>query len=45
MGPGREGRASIVKKAMTLVYEVGDGRQVGNIMTSIWDAYEVAHTL
>lgn len=27
------------------VYEVGDGRQVGNIMTSIWDAYEVAHTL
>ena len=27
------------------VYEVGDGRQVGNILTSIWDAYEVAHTL
>lgn len=27
------------------VYEVGDGRQVGNILTSIWDAYEVAHAL
>ncbi len=27
------------------VFEVGDGRQVGNIMTSSWDAYEVAHTL
>lgn len=27
------------------VYEIGDGRQVGNILTAIWDAYEVAHTL
>ena len=24
------------------VYETGDGKQVGNILTSIWDAYEVA---
>ncbi len=24
------------------VYEIGDGRQVGNIMTAIWEAYEVA---
>lgn len=27
------------------VYEIGDGRRVGNILTSIWDAYEVAHQL
>lgn len=27
------------------VYEIGDERHVGNILTSIWDAYEVAHTL
>lgn len=24
------------------VYEIGDGRKVGNIMTAIWDAYEIA---
>jgi len=27
------------------VYEIGDGRQVGNIMTAIWEAYEVARSL
>ena len=27
------------------VYEIGDERRVGNILTAIWDAYEVAHTL
>ncbi len=27
------------------VHEIGDERHVGNILTSIWDAYEVAHTL
>ncbi len=27
------------------VYEVGDGKKVGNIMTAIWDAYEVARML
>ncbi|MBR3234413.1 MAG: hypothetical protein IKG11_02250 [Atopobiaceae bacterium] len=27
------------------VYEVGDGRQVGNIMSAIWEAYEVARGL
>ncbi len=27
------------------VYEIGDGRQVGNIMTAIWEAYEVARGL
>jgi len=27
------------------VYEIGDGRQVGNIMTAIWEAYEVARQL
>ncbi|MBQ9005701.1 MAG: FAD-dependent oxidoreductase, partial [Atopobiaceae bacterium] len=27
------------------VYQIGDGRQVGNIMTAIWEAYEVARGL
>ena len=27
------------------VYEIGDGRQVGNIMTAIWEAYKVARSL
>lgn len=27
------------------VYETGDGSQVGNIMTSIWDAYEVTRSI
>lgn len=27
------------------VFEIGDGRHVGNILTAIWDAYEVAHTI
>lgn len=27
------------------VYQVGDGRQVGSIMTAIWEAYEVAHSI
>lgn len=27
------------------VYEIGDGRQVGNIMTAIWEAYKVARGL
>ena len=27
------------------VFEIGDERQVGNILTAIWDAYEVAHTI
>ena len=27
------------------VYEVGDGCQVGNIMTAIWEAYEFARSL
>ena len=27
------------------VYEIGDGRQVGNIMSAIWEAYEVARSL
>ena len=27
------------------VYQIDDGRQVGNIMTAIWEAYEVARSL
>jgi 2-enoate reductase len=27
------------------VFEIGDERRVGNILTAIWDAYEVAHTI
>lgn len=27
------------------IYEVGDGNKVGNIMTAIWQAYEVAHSI
>lgn len=27
------------------VYEVGDGKHVGNILTAVWDAYEVARTI
>ena len=27
------------------VYQIGDGRQVGNIMTAIWEAYKVARSL
>ena len=27
------------------VYDIGDGRAVGNIMTAIWEAYEVARGL
>ncbi|MDO4807741.1 MAG: FAD-dependent oxidoreductase [Coriobacteriales bacterium] len=27
------------------VFQIGDGRQVGNIMTAIWEAYEVARSL
>ena len=27
------------------VYEIGDGRQVVNIMNAIWDGYEVARNL
>jgi 2-enoate reductase len=27
------------------VYRIGDGRQVANIMTAIWDAYEVARSI
>ena len=27
------------------VYQIGDGRQVGNIMSAIWEAYEVARSL
>lgn len=28
-----------------IVYELGDGHSVGNILTAVWDAYEVAHTI
>ena len=27
------------------VYEVGDGRKVGNIMTAVWDSYEIARNI
>lgn len=27
------------------IYEIGDGRKVGTIMSSIWDAYEVARSI
>lgn len=27
------------------VYEIGDGRTVGSVLTAIWDAYEVARTV
>ena len=27
------------------IYEIGDGRQVVNIMNAVWDGYEVARTL
>ena len=27
------------------IYQVGDGRAVGSIMTAIWEAYEVAHSI
>ena len=27
------------------IYEVGDGRQVANILNAVWDAYEVARNI
>lgn len=27
------------------VYEIGDGRKVGSIMTAVWDAYEIARSI
>ena len=27
------------------IYEIGDGKKVGNVLTSIKDAFEVAHNL
>ena len=27
------------------VYEIGDGRKVGSVMTSVWDAYEIARSI
>lgn len=27
------------------IYQIGDGNRVGNILTAIWDGYEVAHSL
>ncbi len=27
------------------IYQVGDGRQVGSIMSAVWEAYEVAHSI
>ena len=41
----RESMAQDLKGRGFAVFEVGDGRKVGNILTSIWDAYEVAHSL
>lgn len=41
----RESMAQDLKGRGFDVFEVGDGREVGNILTSVWDAYEVAHTL
>lgn len=32
-------------KAGAGIYQVGDGREVGSIMTAIWEAYEVAHSI
>lgn len=27
------------------VYEIGDGRKVGSVMTAVWDAYEIARSI
>ncbi len=27
------------------VYQIGDGREVGSIMSAVWEAYEVAHSI
>lgn len=27
------------------IYELGDGHSVGNILTAVWEAYEVAHAI
>lgn len=27
------------------IYEIGDGRRVGSIMTAVWDAYEIARSI
>jgi len=40
-----EARASELDGTGVMVYQIGDGRQVGNIMTAIWDAYEVARSI
>ena len=37
--------AEQVKGLGAQVFEIGDQKQVGNILTCIWDAYEVARTL
>jgi 2-enoate reductase len=40
-----EGHAEAFAAPGVDVYEVGDGRQVGNIMCAIWEAFEVARSL
>lgn len=32
-------------KSGTVVYEIGDGRQVGTILKAIWDGYEIANNI
>ncbi|MBU3202411.1 FAD-dependent oxidoreductase [Clostridium estertheticum] len=48
MSVGFRPNKSIVDKLSDtncIVYELGDGHSVGNILTAVWDAYEVAHTI
>ena len=40
-----ESIASKLANCGAVIYEIGDGNRVGNIMTAIQDAYEVAYHL
>ena len=37
--------AEELKDSGAQVFEIGDGRKVGNVMTCIADAFEITHTL
>ena len=41
----RKSIASELKQSRAVVYEIGDGRQVGTIMKAIWDGYEIANNI
>jgi len=41
----RKSIASQLKQSRAVVYEIGDGHQVGTIMKAIWDGYEIANNI